>query len=80
MPTAMDRWPPAGRPEPTALKDFDRVRLMADILIGGKPCPKGSVGTIVHSYRGGAAFEVEFTSPAQGVATLQAAQIAAVSG
>lgn len=38
--------------------------------------PAGATGTIVHVWRNGAAFEVEFTQPFHAVATVQAQDIA----
>jgi hypothetical protein len=39
--------------------------------------PAGSVGTIVHVWRGGAACEVEFSDPFETVATVRADDLAA---
>ena len=60
----------------TAINEHDRVVLTTD-LSGGK-LAAGDVGTVVHVYREGQAFEVEFVSldgETVAVVTLERAQI-----
>ena len=58
------------------IKEHDRVVLRADVP--GEGLKAGDVGTIVHIYGDGAAYEVEFVSlegRTLAVATLEAAQV-----
>jgi hypothetical protein len=48
---------------------------MADYMAPEGLFPAGSTGTVVHRYRDGAAFEVEFIRPEHAVLTLVASQI-----
>lgn len=43
-----------------AIKEHDRVVLTTDVA--GEKLAAGDVGTVVHVFRGGTAFEVEFVS------------------
>ena len=58
--------------QPRAL---DRVRLRE----GAAEFPAGSEGTVVHRYKDGAAFEVEFTVPQAGVVTIEAAKLQVIA-
>jgi hypothetical protein len=58
------------------IKEHDRVVLTADLV--GEKLAAGDVGTVVHVYREGKAFEVEFVSldgETVAVVTLERAQI-----
>ncbi|MEH3119441.1 MAG: DUF4926 domain-containing protein [Methylorubrum populi] len=55
----------------SAFKDLDRVILTADMATDdGDTVVAGSEGTIVGVWRDGAAYEVEFTTPVAGLATV----------
>lgn len=58
------------------IKEHERVVLTTDLI--GEKLTAGDVGTVVHVYREGAAFEVEFVSldgETVAVVTLERAQI-----
>ena len=60
----------------TAINEHDRVVLTTDL--SGEKLAAGDVGTVVHVYREGQAFEVEFVSldgETVAVVTLERAQI-----
>lgn len=58
-----------------ALPELSRVS-----LIRAAGClPAGSVGTVVHVYSEGRAYEVEFTEPVRTVVTVQAADVRIVT-
>ena len=62
------------------MKEFDRVILLTDLPTDG--LIRGDVGTIVHCYEDGAAFEVEFftlSGRTIAVATVEAADLRPVS-
>jgi hypothetical protein len=62
------------------MKEFDRVILLADLPADG--LVRGDVGTIVHTYKDGEAFEVEFftlSGRTIAVATVEAAELRPVS-
>ena len=62
------------------LEEHDRIVLTDDVP--GLRLKAGDVGTIVHVYRGGRAFEVEFLAPDGGtaaVATVPAARLRPVA-
>ena len=52
-------------------RELDVVATRAAIWADDNIYPSGSLGTIVFVHRGGEAFEVEFTSPAPAVVTLE---------
>ncbi|KQO94855.1 DUF4926 domain-containing protein [Methylorubrum extorquens] len=55
----------------SAFKDLDRVVLTADVTTDdGDTVAAGAEGTIVGVWRDGAAYEVEFTTPIAGLATV----------
>lgn len=55
----------------STFKDLDRVLLTADVITDdGDTISAGSAGTIVGVWRDGAAYEVEFTAPVAGLATV----------
>ncbi|MGB8432710.1 MAG: DUF4926 domain-containing protein [Burkholderiales bacterium] len=61
------------------IREHDSVALMRDLAAEG--LVKGDVGTVVHAYEGGAAYEVEFVNyegETIAVATLEAAAVRAV--
>ena len=61
------------------IKEHDRVVLTTDLA--GERLAAGDVGTVVHVYRNGAAFEVEFVSldgETVAIVTLEPGQIRAV--
>lgn len=61
---------------PCMIKEHDRIVLKTDIPAEGLKA--GDVGTVVHIYKDGAAYEVEFVSldgRTLAVATLEAAQV-----
>ncbi|MGQ0750347.1 MAG: DUF4926 domain-containing protein [Betaproteobacteria bacterium] len=63
----------------STIKEYDRVVLTADLI--AEKLAAGDVGTVVHIYRGGEAFEVEFVSldgETVAVVTLERAQVRAV--
>jgi hypothetical protein len=62
------------------LSQLDRVRLVDSLHAQSGVFPAGSVGTVVHRYRGAQAFEVEFTRPEHAVLTLHVDQIEAAGG
>ena len=58
------------------IKEHDRIVLKAAVLAEGLEA--GDVGTVVHIYRDGAAYEVEFTTldgDTAAVVTVEAAQV-----
>lgn len=58
------------------IKEHDRVVLTADLV--GEKLAAGDVGTVLHVFRGGVAFEVEFVSlegETVAVVTLERAQV-----
>ncbi len=58
------------------IKEHDRVVLTQDLV--GEKLTAGDVGTVVHVYRGGEAFEVEFVSlggETVAIATLEGTQV-----
>jgi hypothetical protein len=65
----------------TMLKEHERVVLLTPIA--GEGLEAGDVGTIVHAYRDGQAYEVEFVAldgHTRAVATVEANQVRAVTG
>jgi len=61
------------------IKEHDRIVLKSDLPAEGLKA--GDVGTVVHIYRDGLAYEVEFTTLAGGTAavvTVEAPQVRAV--
>jgi hypothetical protein len=56
-------------------KELDRVSLREPVSHGEDVYPAGAEGTVVHRYKDGAAFEVEFARPVAGVITVEASQI-----
>ena len=63
------------------IKEHDRVVLMTPILEDG--LEPGDVGTVVHVYRDGQAYEVEFVTLdgyTSAVVTLESSQVRPVSG
>jgi hypothetical protein len=50
-----------------AIRDHDRVRLLAPLTVEGRFIPEGATGSVVMTYEAGAAFEVEFTAPIHAV-------------
>jgi hypothetical protein len=63
-----------------AVSQLDRVRLIDNLHCQSGVFPAGSIGTVVHRYRGAHAFEVEFTRPEHAVLTVHADQIEAAGG
>ena len=62
------------------MKEFDRVILLADLPSDG--LVRGDVGTIVHAYKDGEAYEVEFfalSGRTIAVATVEAGDLRPVS-
>ncbi len=60
----------------TMIKEHDRIVLKTDIAAEGLEA--GDVGTVIHSYRDGQAYEVEFTTlngDTAAVVTVEAAQV-----
>jgi hypothetical protein len=58
------------------IKEHDRIVLKTDIAAEGLEA--GDVGTVIHSYRDGQAYEVEFTTlngDTAAVVTVEAAQV-----
>ncbi len=69
---AQDRTLPlrAGRIAP--LQDLDRIRVLTDVEDEqGRIVPAGSVGTVVVSWAGGRAFEIDFTDPVEATASVE---------
>ena len=61
----------------SAFKDLDRVMLTADVTTDdGDTVAAGCEGTIVGVWRDGAAYEVEFTAPIAGLATVLPSDLA----
>ena len=63
------------------IKEHDRIVLTADIP--AERLEAGDVGTVVHIYRDGKAYEVEFTTldgKTAAVVTVEAVQVRPVSG
>lgn len=55
----------------STFKDLDRVVLTADVTSDdGDTIREGAAGTIVGVWRDGKAYEVEFTAPVAGLATV----------
>lgn len=67
--------PAAGVSALPGIEELSRVVLCRDVMAEGGRLPAGSAGTVVGVYRGGAAYEVEFTKPFHAVATVDAAAI-----
>lgn len=64
-------------PEPDrqidVFQDLDRVVLLVDVdALEGSTIKAGALGTVVGIWRGGEAYEVEFTAPVAGLATVKA--------
>jgi hypothetical protein len=62
------------------IKEHDRIVLKTDVATKGLRC--GDVGTVVHVYKDGEAYEVEFVTlegRTAAVATLEAGQVRPVS-
>ena len=57
----------AGAAERRAIRDHDRVRLVGSLNVEGCSIPEGATGTVMMTYKAGAAFEVEFTAPIHAV-------------
>ena len=57
--------------------ELSRVTLAKAVDSNDGLVPAGSTGTIVHVYRDGTAYEVEFTRPLHAIATVEADDIAA---
>lgn len=58
----------------SGLQDLDRVQLTAPVVSDdGDTIAAGSKGTVVGVWHDGAAYEVEFTHPVAGLATVEAA-------
>lgn len=62
------------------IRELDSVRLCGDLLTEQGLLPLGEIGTVVHCYAAGAAFEVEFIRPFPAVATLRREEIERVLG
>ena len=60
---------------PAAIHELDRVRLLATIALEEGRLRAGEQGTVVHRYRNGDAFEVEFAHPLQALLTLRPGEI-----
>ena len=59
-------------PDTPLLKELDRVALLADAPADdGAVVPAGSKGTVVGTWEGGLAYEVEFTRPVHALATVR---------
>ena len=55
-----------------AIRELDRVRLTCDVVADDDvPVPMGATGTVVAIYADGEAFEVEFTTPVDALATVE---------
>ncbi len=65
---------------PTAIHELDSVRLLASIALEEGRLQVGDQGTVVHRYRNGDAFEVEFVHPLQALLTLRPGEIERVGG
>ena len=61
--------------ETPPIAELEVVRLRAPAETESGTVPTGAEGTVVHVYRRGEAFEVEFDSPFHVVATLMAATV-----
>ena len=62
------------------LAELSRVAVRSDVPADEGYLPAGSFGTIVHVYKGGRAYEVEFERPFHCVLTLDGGVIDRVSG
>ncbi len=51
------------------------VTLSRPIVADGVELPAGAIGTVVHAYPGGLAYEVEFQSPRHALATVELGDI-----
>ena len=73
--------PPAGNFISQIVKEHDRIVLK--VVIPAERLKAGDVGTVVHVYRDGAAYEVEFTTldgDTAAVVTVEAAKVRPVHG
>ncbi len=57
------------------IEELADVELVSDQVVDGSMLPRGSEGTVVHVYRSGKTFEVEFSQPVHALATLRRADI-----
>ncbi len=57
--------------------ELSRITLARQVTSDDGVLPPGAQGTVVHTYRDGRAYEVEFTEPFPTVATVEATDIAA---
>ena len=56
-----------------ALPELSRVEITCEVRTDeGVTIPSGSIGTIVGTWAGGEAYEVEFARPVNGLATVEA--------
>jgi hypothetical protein len=60
------------------LPEFGKVRLLRDVVFYGTRFPEGSTGTVVEIHDGGAAYEVEFSTPAEEVVGVRREDLLAV--
>lgn len=66
-------------PAGAAFRELDRVRTLIDVVgEDGEAVPAGSVGTVVAVWDAGAAFDVEFTRPIEGLAAIEPDHLALV--
>ncbi|AWB22233.1 DUF4926 domain-containing protein [Methylobacterium currus] len=76
MPTTFVLAPDA----PLAIRELDTARLLLEVTDDeGREVPAGSVGTVVGVWNQGEAYEVEFVTPFQALATVESGQLVRVS-
>ena len=61
------------------IRELDCVRLRGDLRTAGRELPSGQLGTVVHRYGEGVAFEVEVAEPFPVVVTLRPEEIERVA-
>lgn len=75
----MDRARAAAASQPgDEIEELDCVRLLGQLVSEGVTYPVGSIGTVVHKWRGGDDLEVEFSEPQPTVATLRTSDVEVV--
>lgn len=65
---------------PSAIRELDTARLLVPVTADdGREVPAGSVGTVVGVWNQGEAYEVEFVTPFEALATVAAGQLVQVT-
>lgn len=67
---------PLAKPRPPAIPELAVARTLAPLTVEAGCVPAGTRGTVVHVYRGAAAYELEIQSPFHAVVTVDSDYLA----